>query len=154
MTVSDVTLDEAGNCRSATIGMLDRAFGRLAWRRWHVGQKAHFHPFKVGLLDTRRAGLHLVSEWRRDLEGELKFAGAHPIRENDVFVIDPSSVTTLAEPFDQVILDPIEARYVRSNLCDRFGMDTVLPPSHVHRLEWFTDMEEAELAKAEGGPYP
>jgi hypothetical protein len=150
LSVADVERDPAGNCRAATVGMLDHAFGRPAWRRWNIGQKAHFHPFKVALLDTRRAGLHLVSEWRRDGERDLRFAAVHSIREPGIFVLNPSNVAAMAEPIADAFRDPIEARYVRSNLCDRFGLDGVLPPTHVERLGWFTEDEERELHMGEG----
>lgn len=145
MRASDLVLDDAGNCRQARIEMLDLLHEGPVWRRWNIGQKAHFHPFKVALLDTKRAGLHLASEWRRGLSGELKFASAYSVREAGYFVINPSNVACLAEPFSMAMEDPLEARYVRANLCGRFGVPEVYKPWLIDRLPRLPDEKDEEL---------
>jgi hypothetical protein len=92
-----------------------------AWTRWEVGQKLHWHPFKLVLNNTARAGFHVTTEWRDD-DGEMRYGSNFKIRTTGVFVLNPSNVMSSAEEIGFSVRDRNEERLIDRVLDERFGI--------------------------------
>jgi len=149
--VADVTLDTAGNARLADVRFVDNVGGTPVWRRWSVGQTLHWHPFKLTLLDTRRAGIHVASEWR-DTRDVMRYGGNCMIRDRGVFVLNPSNVVSVAEPLVEALGFRPEADLMDDVLRHRFGWDAHgfgRPCQYLHLLKSLDAEQEARVARAE-----
>ncbi|MDW9481390.1 hypothetical protein GOB57_22340 [Sinorhizobium meliloti] len=100
---------------------LERYLDGPAWEPWLVGRTLHFHPFKVRLNATPRAGLHVTTEWR-DAAGEMRYGSNFKIREPGVFVLNPSNVVSSAEEIGSATRDSTETRLIDRVLSERFGV--------------------------------
>jgi len=151
LRVVSVDLDASGNARAADVRFLDRVGERVVWRRWTVGQKLHWHPFKVSLLNTKRAGLHVASEWR-DARGDMRYAGNYMLRHEGVFVISPGNVVCVAEPLVTALSVKPEADLIDDVLRVRFGWDTPgfgRPSRNLHYVHDLDEAAEARVARLE-----
>jgi hypothetical protein len=115
-----VATDEKGNARSGRAYQLGSEDGFPAWIPWQVGDCLHWHPFRVALLSTRRAGLHVLTEWRQG-EGERRYGANHQVTGDGVLVLTPFSVMSAAEPLDDAMESPVEAAHLEAVLLHRFG---------------------------------
>jgi hypothetical protein len=149
--VASVTLDDAGNARSADVRVLDAIGRNPIWRRWKVGMTLHWRPFKITLLHTKRAGLHVSASWRDD-NRELRYGGNFKIRDRGVFVLNPSNVVCIAEPLIEAIGCKPEADLIDDNLRLRFGWDAHglgRPCQYLYMVQEISEEKEAELARNE-----
>lgn len=99
----------------------DAGAGWAGWQSWNVGSVLHWHPFKLHLNVTQRAGLHITAEWR-DVDGDMRYGSNHKVREAGVFVLNPSGVMGLGERWADAVRDPGEASIIHRFLVSRFGM--------------------------------
>jgi hypothetical protein len=116
-----LSFDEGGNARSGRLYHLGTDGRWPCWIPWAIGECLHWHPFRVALLSTRRAGLHLVSEWRQG-DGERRYGANHPVRGQGVLVITPCNVLRAAETLDEALSSPAEEAHLDAVLCARFGL--------------------------------
>jgi len=118
--VEDPVLDEAGNARTARVFHLGiDAAGWPAWIPWAIGECLHWHPFRIALLSTRRAGLHLISEWTQG-SGERRYGANFSLSAPGILVLTPCNVLTAAEPLDAALASPVEHRHLDHVLRERF----------------------------------
>jgi len=59
--VRGVERDGSGRAVPGAAYYLDAVGGKVGWIPWEVGHVLHWHPFKVKLCRTPRAGLHVTS---------------------------------------------------------------------------------------------
>lgn len=104
------------------IRFLERFLDGPAWMPWNVGHTLHWHPFKLRLNDTPRAGLHVTTEWRDD-DGEMRYGSNFKIRSAGVFVLNPSNVMLSAEEIGSVTKDITEEWLINRVLSERFGVN-------------------------------
>jgi len=95
---SGVTADSHGNVRSGRFNILDQIDGRPAWVAWKPGARVCLSGFRVELLDTGRAGMHIrvgvpVEGSPLDARGYRteppRFISSAKIRSDGVFAVAP-----------------------------------------------------------------
>jgi hypothetical protein len=122
------------------VGYLDFA-GSACWRPWHIGQVLHWHPFKVALQNTKRAGLHIVSSWRGPDE-EMRYGSNVSIEEANVFVMAPGQVTGGVITLEQACQNPFELHLLTSMLRYRFKVDFGATAKLINVLDNVPDIED------------
>lgn len=106
---------------SPDIRYLDSHCGLLKWKKWEAGHVLHWHPFKIRLNNTPRAGLHITTEWTTD-DGDVRYGSNFKIRQPGVFVINPSNILASAEEIGAAVGDHTEASLIDKALYHRFGL--------------------------------
>jgi len=119
--VGELELGETGNACRADIRYLDRIDDRVQWVGWEPGHVLHWHPFKLRLHNTARAGLHITSEWRHETD-EMRYGANFKIRKSGIFVLNPSNVLCIGEELLSAMDSPTEREIVDSVLLTRFGL--------------------------------
>lgn len=103
------------------VSYLDRTI-TASWRHWAVGHVLHWHPYKVTLLRTKRAGLHIVSNWRAQ-DGDMRYGSNVGIASEGIFVLSPGQVVEPAMEVDAALRNPFERDLICTVLQQRFQMD-------------------------------
>jgi len=119
----NLAFDGKGNARDGEVYYLEKHQGRVSWCRWVVGECLHWHGFRIALLSTPRAGLHLVSEWRPQRGDAYRYTGNHHLHRDGVLVLSPCNALRLAEPLDEALADAEEERHLDDVLRHRFNWD-------------------------------
>ena len=116
--VGECAFDSAGNAVDADVRFLERAENGVVWETWRVGQNLHWHPFRLRLSKTARAGLHITAE-----TGDGRYLSNLKIREPGVFVLNPSNAVCLAEPIETAIDGDVEGCVVNDVLRLHYGLN-------------------------------
>ena len=119
--VDAIESDGEGRATKADVLYLDRIEGRAQLLPWDIGHVLHFHPFKLRLCSTPRAGLHVTSEWRAP-SGEMRYGSNFMLRKEGVFVLNPSLVVNAGECLDDALGHFDERRLVEQVLKEIFGL--------------------------------
>lgn len=132
--VDGIVHDEAGNVRAADVYFLcdtgvgagtyiDGGYGPdvnvgkgLEWVRWHDGFTLHWHPFRLTLVNTARAGLHIVSSWRDPRNGEFRYGANMFFEQEGVLVMAPCSVVGAGRPLAELMRFGSEERQLNEVL--------------------------------------
>lgn len=101
--VGDCSFDAAGNAVLADVRFLDVSPEGPVWLKWDVGRILHWHPFRLRLDSTQRAGLHVNAE-----TGEGRYLSNFKIRGPGVFVLNPSNAVSLAEGVETAVDGDVE----------------------------------------------
>lgn len=107
--------------KNGSVSFLDYV-GCPSWRRWPIGKILHWSPFKVELLHTKRAGLHIVTRWRTP-GGELRYAANAALDDDGTYVLTPGQVAQPASRIENVVENPFERQIVTRCLIHRFHVD-------------------------------
>jgi hypothetical protein len=116
--------------------------GSACWRPWHIGQVLHWHPFKVTLQSTKRAGLHIVSTWRGP-DGEMRYGSNVGIADENVFVMAPGQVVGGVMSVEQASRNPFELDLLTAMLRHRFKIDFGATAKLINVLDYVSDIEAA-----------
>jgi hypothetical protein len=116
--------------------------GRACWRPWHIGQVLHWHPFKVTLQSTKRAGLHIVSTWRGH-DGEMRYGSNVGVADENVFVMAPGQVTGGVMTVEHASRNPFELDLLTALLRQRFKIDFGATAKLINVLDYVSDIEAA-----------
>jgi hypothetical protein len=116
--------------------------GCACWRPWHIGQVLHWHPLKVTLQSTKRAGLHIVSTWR-GADGEMRYGSNVGVADENVFVMAPGQVTDATMTLEQACRNPFELHLLTSILRYRFRLDFGATAKLINVLDYVSDIEHA-----------
>ncbi len=172
-----IALDAAGNARSGTVRYLDRT-GRgsgcpdgdyggpgigqgYEWLLWKPGQTIYWHPFRLTLRNTRRAGLHIVALWRDPKDGEIRYGTTIPVRHDGILALAPANAAEPVRPLADAMALPGEEAILNDNLriFYRWGCGTLgRPVRFLHGLPrsvapagWLGDPDPDPRASGDGG---
>lgn len=116
----NLAFDARGNARSGDVYFLDRVSGGSVWVPWILGECVHWHPFRLALLSTPRAGLHVVSEWRAGTDDPLRYGSNVQLARDGVLVLSPCNVVRPAERLEDALVCRTEAAHIVAVLRHRF----------------------------------
>ncbi len=121
------------------VSYLDR-LDITCWRPWNIDQVLHWHPFKAILLQTKRAGLHIVSNWRTP-DGEMRYGSNVAIDGDGFFIMSPGQIVGGMTRAEDVSRNPFEAVLLNAVLQQRFGLDFGATAKLVNVLARIPDAE-------------